>query len=255
MYMVCYGGMYMKCLVLTRRKMLTICACFVVCGLAVVFSVKGIQAVQTAYVQKVPIYSVPTPDKQVALTFDCAWDIDHTEEYIDILQKYQVEATFFVTGVWAEKYTNAVKQISEAGYEIGNLGNTYERIPQLSQADMMSNLMQCNETLKKITGKTPVLFRPPYGDYNALLLDTANTLEMQAVQWDIDSFDQHNTTVQGIADKVMEEAKSGSIILLHNRSDLTLEALPYMIETLQSEGYEIVSVSQLMRNASERQSE
>ena len=201
------------------------------------------------------IYSVPTPDKQVALTFDCAWDIDHTEEYIDILQKYQVEATFFVTGVWAEKYTNAVKQISEAGYEIGNLGNTYERIPQLSQADMMSNLMQCNETLKKITGKTPVLFRPPYGDYNALLLDTANTLEMQAVQWDIDSFDQHNTTVQGIADKVMEEAKSGSIILLHNRSDLTLEALPYMIETLQSEGYEIVSVSQLMRNASEMQSE
>ena len=71
----------MKCLVLTRRKMLTICACFVVCGLAVVFSVKGIQAVQTAYVQKVPIYSVPTPDKQVALTFDCAWDIDHTAEY------------------------------------------------------------------------------------------------------------------------------------------------------------------------------
>ena len=213
------------------------------------------QAVQTAYVQKVPIYSVPTPDKQVALTFDCAWDIDHTAEYIEILQKYQVEATFFVTGVWAEKYTNAVKQISEAGYEIGNLGNTYERIPQLSQADMMSNLMQCNETLKKITGKTPVLFRPPYGDYNALLLDTANTLEMQAVQWDIDSFDQHNTTVQGIADKVMEEAKSGSIILLHNRSDLTLEALPYMIETLQSEGYEIVSVSQLMRNASEMQSE
>ena len=53
----------------------------------------------------------------------------------------------------------------------------------------------------------------------------------------------------------MEEAKSGSIILLHNRSDLTLEALPYMIETLQSEGYEIVSVSQLMRNASEMQSE
>ena len=111
MYMVCYGGMYMKCLVLTRRKMLTICACFVVCGLAVVFSVKGIQAVQTAYVQKVPIYSVPTPDKQVALTFDCAWDIDHTAEYIEILQTYQVEATFFVTGVWAEKYTNAVKQI------------------------------------------------------------------------------------------------------------------------------------------------
>ena len=64
MYMVCYGGMYMKCLVLTRRKMLTICACFVVCGLAVVFSVKGIQAVQTAYVQKVPIYSVPTPDNK-----------------------------------------------------------------------------------------------------------------------------------------------------------------------------------------------
>ena len=191
----------------------------------------------------------------MALTFDCACDIDHTAEYIEILLKNKKTATFFVTGVWAEKYTNAVKQISEAGYEIGNLGNTYERIPQLSQADMMSNLMQCNETLKKITGKTPVLFRPPYGDYNALLLDTANTLEMQAVQWDIDSFDQHNTTVQGIADKVMEEAKSGSIILLHNRSDLTLEALPYMIETLQSEGYEIVSVSQLMRNASEMQSE
>ena len=96
MYMVCYGGMYMKCLVLTRRKMLTMCACFVVCCLAVVFSVKGIQTVQTAYVQKVPIYSVPTPDKQVALTFDCAWDIDHTAEYIEILQKYQVKPPFLL---------------------------------------------------------------------------------------------------------------------------------------------------------------
>ncbi len=253
--MVFYGGMYMKYLVLTRRRMLTICACVVVCCLAVVFSITGIQAVQTAYVQKVPVYSVPTPDKQVALTFNCAWDIDHTDEYVEILQNYQVEATFFVTGVWAEKYTNAVNQISEAGYEIGNLGNTYERIPQLSQADMMSNLMQCNETLKKITSKTPKLFRPPYGDYNALLLDTVNTLEMQTVQWDIDSFDQHNITVQEIADKIMKEVKSGSIILLHNRSDLTLEALPYVIQMLQSEGYEIISVSQLMRNATQMQSE
>ena len=158
MYMVFYGGMYMKYLVLTRRRMLTICACVVVCCLAVVFSITGIQAVQTAYVQKVPVYSVPTPDKQVALTFNCAWDIDHTEE-------------------------------------------------------------------------------------------------MQTVQWDIDSFDQHNITVQEIADKIMKEVKSGSIILLHNRSDLTLEALPYVIQMLQSEGYEIISVSQLMRNATQMQSE
>lgn len=253
--MVCYGGMHMKCLVLTRRKMLTVCACFVVCCLAIVFSVKGIQAVQTAYVPKVPIYSVPTPDKQVALTFDCAWDIDHTTEYIEILNNHQIEATFFVTSEWAKKYTNGVKQISQSGYEIGSLGNTYERIPQLSQADMMTNLKQCNETLKKITGKVPVLFRPPYGDYNTLLLDTVNTLGMQTVQWDIDSFDQHNITPQEIADKIIKEAKSGSIIILHNSSDLTLEALPYVIQMLQSEGYEIVSVSELMRNASQLKSE
>ena len=94
--MVFYGGMYMKYLVLTRRRMLTICACVVVCCLAVVFSITGIQAVQTAYVQKVPVYSVPTPDKQVALTFNCAWDIDHTDEYVEILQNYQVEATFLL---------------------------------------------------------------------------------------------------------------------------------------------------------------
>lgn len=86
-------------------------------------------------------------------------------------------------------------------------------------------------------------------------MDTVNTLEMQTVQWDIDSFDQHNITVQEIADKIMKEVKSGSIILLHNRSDLTLEALPYVIQMLQSEGYEIISVSQLMRNATQMQSE
>ena len=94
--MVCYGGMYMKCLVLTRRKMLTICACFVVCGLAVVFSVKGIQAVQTAYVQKVPIYSVPTPDKQVALTFDCAWILTIQKNHIDILQNIKWKQPFLL---------------------------------------------------------------------------------------------------------------------------------------------------------------
>ncbi len=93
----------MKCLVLTRRKMLTICACFVVCGLAVVFSVKEFRQYKQPMYKKVPIYSVPTPDKQVALTFDCAWDIDHTEEYIDILQKISSGSNLFLLQVYGQK--------------------------------------------------------------------------------------------------------------------------------------------------------
>ncbi len=241
----------MKCFVLTKRKMLTICACCAICCLAVVFSVKGIQTVQTAYTQKVPVYSVPVPDKQVALTFDCAWDTDDTAHYMESLSEYGAQATFFVTGAWAEKYAQSVRALSRSGYEIGNLGNVYERLPQLSQTDIMDNLTKCSRTLRDMTGQTPALFRAPYGDYNALLLDTASALDMQTVQWDVNGLDRQSDGEKAVAEKIVREAKSGSIILLDNRSAFTYKALPHILQALAQEGYEIVSVSQLMRSASE----
>lgn len=221
---------------------------FLVClTLGCMLPYAGAQAVYFGYSdRKVPIYNVETNEKKVALTFDAAWGADKTSKIIKILKDNNVGGTFFLVGFWSEKYGDKIKEINEAGLDIGTHSNTHPKMSTLSPAQQESELMISSKLISNITGKEVRFFRPPYGDYNNQLLMTADKLSLQTIQWDVDSLDWKGLSGEQILTRVKSGVKPGSIILFHNNSDHILEALPMVISYLKENSYQMVNLSGLV---------
>lgn len=248
------GGNRMKFFVLTKRRLSMFAVLLVGCsvaGMLTGFCVKmdqpeSVPTVQSSADRKIPIYCVETEEKKIAISFDAAWGNEQTETLIDILDTYGVKTTFFVVGDWVEQFPESVKALDEAGHEVCNHSDTHPHMPQLDAAGQKAELTSCNEKIASITGKTPKLFRPPYGDYDNTLLTSVEDCGMYAIQWDVDSLDWKNPTVEQMVERVTSKVQNGSIVLFHNGAENTPEALPLILEKLQRDGYEIVPVSELI---------
>ena len=193
----------------------------------------------------VPIYSVETREKKVALTFDAAWGSDKTLKIVQTLENAGIKGTFFLVGFWIEQNKDKVKAIDEAGFDIGTHSNTHPKMSTLSQAKMKEELETSMNMITNITGKPVRFFRAPFGDYNDTLITVAGNLGLKTIQWDVDSLDWKGLSANEILSRVKASVKNGSIILFHNNSDHILEALPLVISYLKAEGYSMVKISQL----------
>lgn len=233
----------MKYIVITKKHLMIIASCFVSLVIAVICSI-GVLANSD---RKLPIYCVETNEKKVALSFDAAWGNDDTETLINILKEYDAKATFFVVGAWVDKYPESVKQLSDAGHHIMNHSNTHPYMTKIDSVQKTDELTSCNNKISTITGKTPTLFRPPYGDYDNATIEAVENLGMYTVQWDVDSLDwKDNATPESICERVTKKVKNGSIVLFHNDADHTPEALPNILKCLKDEGYEFVFIEELI---------
>ena len=116
-----------------------------------------------------------------------SWGNDDTEQLIKILGEYKVPATFFVVGAWVDKYPESVKALSDAGHQIQNHSNTHPHMPQLSREQMRDEIESCNKKIADVTGVTPTLLRPPYGDYDNALIEVMDSLKMHTIQWDVET--------------------------------------------------------------------
>lgn len=196
--------------------------------------------------RKLPIYSVKTDEKKLAISFDCAWGADYTDSLLDAMAEEDIKCTFFAVQFWVEKYPEYVKKISEAGHEIGTHSKTHPQMSKLDKKAIESELISSKEAIEKITGKTVELFRAPFGDYDDLLIDTAKELNLFTVQWDVDSLDWKDLSAAEIEKRVINGVKNGSIVLFHNQGLHTAEALPKIIKTLKNAGYEFVRIGDLI---------
>lgn len=194
----------------------------------------------------VPIYSVETEKKKVAISFDTAWGADKTEKIVEILKSYKVGATFFMVGFWVSDYPEMVKLINGQGIEIGTHSNTHPDFVNLSEEQMRLELTTSIDAIKNITGKEVNLFRAPYGSYNNTMLNLTNSMGLMTIQWDVDTLDWKGYSGIDICERVMSKVKNGSIILCHNNAEHILDALPLMLERLINAGYEVVSVGDLI---------
>lgn len=239
----------MKTVFLTKKKTVLIIVLLV---MLVLFGIFGISrgAVTTAVQTRLlPIYCVDTEKKCVALSFDAAWGNEDTQDLIDTLAKYDAKATFFLVGSWVDKYPESVKALADAGHSVQNHSNTHPNLPQLSTEGIKKEITLCNEKIRKITKKTPTLIRPPYGDYSNSVIETVNSLGMYAIQWDVDSLDWKNLSADEIYNRVVNNVKSGSIVLFHNAALNTPEALGRILKALKDEGYEFVTIENLIYKA------
>lgn len=198
--------------------------------------------------RELPIYSVETDEKKVALSFDAAWGNDDTKKILDILKKHDIHVTFFMTGGWVEDFPEDVKAIHEAGHDLGNHSENHKNMSQLSNEEKTSELMSVHEKVKQLTGVDMCLFRPPYGDYDDAVILNATENGYYTIQWDVDSLDWKDYGTENIINTVInhKNLQNGSIILCHNGAKYTAKALDAMITGLQDKGYEIVPVSELI---------
>lgn len=209
---------------------------------------KTVNVSNTVNGKELPIYSVETDEKKVALSFDAAWGNEDTQQILDILAKYDVHVTFFMTGGWVESYPEDVKKIQEAGHDLANHSENHKNMSQLSDSECQDELMKVHNKVKELTGTDMLLFRPPYGDYDNHVITNAKACGYYTIQWDVDSLDWKDYGVDSIIKTVTEHKnlQNGSIILMHNGAKYTAQALPTVIEKLQEKGYEIVPISELI---------
>ncbi len=236
-----------KYFIISKKGMIT--ALIIILGvivgvLCVAFGEPAVAA--SASQKKLPIYSVKRDDKKISISFDAAWGADLTDSILSILEKYNVKTTFFVVGKWAEQYPDKVKALSDAGHEVENHSYDHPHMTNMSKEDMINELERCNTKIAEITGKRPTLLRPPYGDYNNTVIEAAEQCSMHTIQWSVDSLDWKGISADDIVKRVVPKVTSGSIVLFHNAGEHTPEALPTILESFISEGYEIVPISQLI---------
>lgn len=196
--------------------------------------------------RSLPIYRVNRNDKKISISFDCAWGVDYTDQILSIAEKFNVKCTFFAVQFWVEKYPDYVKKISQAGHDVETHSATHSHMSRLSKNAIIKELEESKEAIEKLTGKPVRLFRPPFGEYDNLLIDTAKEMGLYSVQWDVDSLDWKDLSASEIAERVLKRVKSGSIILCHNNGLHTAESLPMIFSTLINEGYEFLPISELI---------
>ena len=187
--------------------------------------------------------------KLIALTFDDGPHPKETDKVLDVLNKYNIKATFFIAGKHAKWYTNPLIRASKEGHEIGNHTFNHPDISNLSLSQIEEEIVKCEDTLVEITGKKPTLFRPPYGSYKRSdLEEVAKKHDYKIILWTtIDARDWENPPASTIASTIIDKAKNGDIILLHDyATNNTVEALDRIIPAMQKRGFQFVTVSELL---------
>lgn len=195
--------------------------------------------------------NVSIDDKVVALTFDDG-PSKYTNKILDVLKKYNACGTFFLIGNKVEFYSDTLRRMLEEESEIGNHSYDHKLLTRLSKEEFQEEINKTQEAIKKVTGFTPTLFRPTYGGYTNTL---KSYTDLKFVLWDVDSRDWQVKTKNRILKNVLPNVKSGSIILMHDNHEYSLNALEDMIKNLKEKGYKFVTVTELLELKNLRESE
>jgi len=195
------------------------------------------------------IYKVKTSKKVAALTFNVSWGGRVPGPVLDVLKKQNVKSTFFVSGSWAKKYPELAHRITEEGHEIESNGDRQINLSTETKNSVKEELVKSRDYIKEVTGNSTTLLRTPYGDWNDTVLATAAESGYTVVQWSLDSLDIQTPGKNNIVNNVIKKAHPGAIILMYacDTASQTPEALPAVIEGLRAEGYELVTVSSLLK--------
>ena len=195
---------------------------------------------------KMPIHKVHTEEKKIALSFDIAWGESNIKDILNTLDENEVKSTFFLVGSWIDGNEELVKEMNEKGHDIGNHSNTHANMKELTESDLVDELEVTSNKIESITGKKPNIYRPPFGAVDKESLNICETLGYKVVKWDIDSLDWKEIGPNHVIDKVLKDIEPGSIVLFHGNVNNSKQYLETIIKELRKDGYEIVTVSELI---------
>jgi len=202
--------------------------------------------------REMPIFYVKKKAPEVCLTFDISWGEKTLPLVLKVLEQHQVPATFFLSGPWAVRHEGYVKSIAEQGHEIASHGDRHLNLSQYPKEVVKENIYKAHQDLLSVVDRVVPFFRPPNGDYDDLVIDTARELGFETVIWSVDSLDWKNPGPGYMVDRVIRRTFPGAIVLCH-ASDSSQEihiALPGIITGLRKKGYRLVTLSQLVEEGS-----
>jgi polysaccharide deacetylase family sporulation protein PdaB len=189
------------------------------------------------------------PTKKIALTFDDGPHPRYTQKILNILEKYGIKATFFVIGVNIQNYPEPLKLIHAAGHEIGNHSFSHDNVHDLDANNAIIEMKKCEQAIYDCVVVKSTLFRPPRGAYNQDVEKAARELGYSVIMWSIDTLDWCHTPAYSISNNVCTNVCGGDIIIMHDYTsgkNTTCDALELMIPKLLAEGYEFVTISELI---------
>lgn len=240
----------MRVIYLSRKKFAKVLLVFSLVMVSVMYSTNLRDSSIAVFLnskRELPIYCVERDDKKISISFDAAWGTEYTDDILKILEERNIKCTFFLVGFWVDEYPEKVQLIADKGHEIGNHSTNHPHMSQLGKDQIIKEIETTQKKIDELAGDRAVkLIRPPYGDYNDLLINTCREMDFYPIQWDVDSLDWKELGVNPMYNQVIEKVKPGSIVLFHNNAKYTAETLPSILDKLLSEGYEFVPISELI---------
>jgi peptidoglycan/xylan/chitin deacetylase (PgdA/CDA1 family) len=192
------------------------------------------------------IYRVETVRKVVSITFDVVWMPAETGKILDIMDRYQLSATFFLTGNWVRRNPDLAREIILRGHEIGQHSFSHQRLTELGDNELAREFELMEKALRDELDVSTKLFRPPYGEIDERVRDFAAARGYTTVLWSINPHDWLNPGTELLAGTVLQKVHPGAIILLHTSASQLPEALPAIIEGLRAKGYAMLPLSALL---------
>jgi peptidoglycan/xylan/chitin deacetylase (PgdA/CDA1 family) len=186
--------------------------------------------------------------REIAITFDDGPHPEYTPKLLEILARYKARATFFVVGTKAEENPCLIQAEYSAGHSIANHTYHHVNLTRIPSRLVAVEITACGDVLKKITGEKCHLFRPPGGDYNRPVAETANDLGYTLVLWTINPGDYASPGKNVIEERTLARLANGGIILIHDGVQQTVDILPQLLEILQKMGFKFVTVDEMMRS-------
>jgi peptidoglycan/xylan/chitin deacetylase (PgdA/CDA1 family) len=192
--------------------------------------------------------------KQLALTYDDGPNDPHTGHLLEVLARHRVKATFFCIGRYVQQRPDLVRELIDAGHSVGNHTFTHPLLTFKSAAELRQEFTDCRSALQDAVGAHSNLFRPPFGGRRPAVLKIARELGLQPVMWNVTGYDWSAPPAEVIERKCVNQIRDGSVILLHDgghkqmgadRSQ-TVSATDNLIRRYKSEGYEFVTIPQMM---------
>ncbi len=203
--------------------------------------------------QAILLRSVPTQAKMIAFTFDDGPNRRYTPKVLDLLQKYHAHATFFVIGQEVVRFPEMIGKIEGAGMEIGNHGMHHKWLHKITPAEVQQEITGGADAIVAAGGRKPYLYRLPGGFATESSSQLLGKLGYTVIGWSIDTRDwRMSASASRIEQIVMKQAAPGRIVIMHDgaiRREPTLTALSHVLPALESQGYQIVSVGELLKKS------
>lgn len=233
---------------ISRRKLIVIVVLLMFAGLY-----SGRLATTTAKVPQ-PLEQIKTDQKVIGLTINVDWGEEYIPGIMAALEKNQVKATFFVTGRWAKKHPDLIKEIAEQGYQIENHGYSHPHPDQLNIGANQEEIKKTEAIIQGLTGHKTKFYAPPYGERGISGLKAAYDLGYTTVLWTLDTVDwRTESSPEMITARILRPQmrfgikpdKRGALVLMHPKEN-TVKALPVILTQLEKEGYKFFTLDELI---------